>query len=195
MKMEWSTRTKGQILFHSVCHAVHQQKPAQPKPAPRPALQEQHPWGSEETGDTAQQHFCTGYLVGMALPCVHRAASTPLKGLLGPKGRTPASCRPFTQHPAPGTAKRSWQRPRAHWEVGEHRSSSAGCWEHQTHSCRTAVYGESQELTGCHNRGAHAAPFLVSHLKCTFGKMARHYKYWALFGKSNLNWNNLLLFL
>lgn len=58
----------------------------------------------------------------------------------------------------------------------------------------SSVWGEPG-ADSLSQQGAHAAPFLVSHLKCTFGKMARHYKYWALFGKSNINWNNLLLFL
>lgn len=113
----------------------------------------------------------------------------PWKGCWGPRAelQPPADPSLSTQLLEPPSGLGSAPEPTGRWGNTGAALQAAGNTRHTPKG--------QQELTGCHNRGAHAAPFLVSHLKCTFGKMARHYKYWALFGKSNLNWKNLLLFL
>lgn len=139
------------------------------------------PWATRKTRETPLQHFSMGYLAGMALHCIQGAASTHLKGLSVPKARTPASNRFFTWHPAPGTSSWSWQLPRSHLGGGrkaqEQLCRLLGAPRH-TLLQDSSVWGEQgADYLSQHGGSCRSLSSSVSHVRCTFGKMARHDKY------------------
>lgn len=112
------------------------------------------------------------------------------KGCWGPPADPPLS----TQLLEPPTGLGSAPDPTGRWGKQEQLCRLLGTPRH-TLLQDSSVWGE-QGADYLSQHGGSCSSFSSSvSTKCTFGKMARHDKYWALFGKSNTNWNHLLLFL
>lgn len=139
------------------------------------------PQSMRKARETPQQHFCMGYLTRIALSCVQGAASTHLKGLSVPKATTRASNRSFTHHPAPGTSNWSWQCPRS--QLGSGRKAQEqlcrllGAPRHKLLQDCSAWGEQGADNPAQHGGSCSSLPSSVSHLRCTFGKTARHDKH------------------
>lgn len=134
--MEWSTKPDKGLgsVIHIVCHAVQDQKSAQGKPAPGPALQDtcwQHSdCYKENTRNSFAESFHGLFGRDSSALCWESCSYPPRKDCRCPRPelRPPTGPPLCTQLLAPRTSLSN--APDSTCVGGEPRSSSAGCWEH-----------------------------------------------------------------